>query len=174
MTFGLIEKDVLKDILRQLVLIEKDRQGLKEDMADLKMEFGTLVNKKLVGKILKVALNKGLKEYEIDDYMLACQMLGKSFPCGVYMPTDVEMTPEMSDQRKKLLSLVERYKNLQDEHNELSVQIRNKYAEAKAKGISVPMLKKAVDFCVHPDKLREYYDSNPLLESYVQVVEEID
>lgn len=174
MTIGLIEKDVLKDMLRELVLIEKDRQGVKEDMADLKMEFGAIVNKKMVSKILKVGLNKGLKEYEIDDYMLACQMLGMSFPCGVYMPQNIEMTPEMAEQRKRLLNLVERYKNLQAEHNEFSVQIRNQYAVAKAKGISVPMLKKAVDFCIHPDKLRAYYDSNPLLESYVQVVEEMD
>lgn len=171
---GIIEKDVLKDMLRELVVIEKERQALKEDMADLKVEFGALVNKKLVSKVLKVALGKGLKEYEIDDYTLVCQMLGLSFPCSVYMPTEVEMTPEMKEQRKRLFSLIERYKNLQDEHNEYSVQIRNQYAVAKAKGISVPMLKKAVDFCVHPDKLRAYYDTNPLLESYVQVVEEIE
>lgn len=174
MTFGLIEKDVLRDMLRELVLIEKDRQGVKEDMSDLKQEFGSIVNKKMVSKILKVGLNKGLKEEEIDDYTLACQMLGMSFPCSMYMPSAVEMTPEMEAQRKRLFSLLERYKNLQDEHNEYSVQIRNQYAVAKAKGISVPMLKKAVDFCIHPDKLKAYYDSNPLLESYVQVVEEMD
>lgn len=174
MTFGLIEKDVLRDMLRELVLIEKDRQGVKEDMADLKQEFGSIVNKKMVSKILKVGLNKGLKEEEIDDYTLACQMLGMSFPCSMYMPSAVEMTPEMEAQRKRLFNLLERYKNLQAEHNEYSVQIRNQYAVAKNKGISVPMLKKAVDFCIHPDKLRAYYDSNPLLESYVQVVEEMD
>ena len=115
-----------------------------------------------------------LKEEEIDDYTLACQMLGMSFPCSMYMPSAVEMTPEMEAQRKRLFNLLERYKNLQAEHNEFSVQIRNQYAVAKNKGISVPMLKKAVDFCIHPDKLRAYYDSNPLLESYVQVVEEMD
>ena len=171
--FGIIEKDVLKDILRELILIEKDRQAVKEDMADLKLEFGTLVNKKMVSKILKVGLRKGLKEYEVDEYILACQMLGVSFPCNVYVPKDVDLTEEMREHRKRLNSLIERYKNLQDEHNEFSVQIRNQYAIAKAKGISVPMLKKAVDFCLHPDKLREYYDNNPLLESYVNVVEEM-
>ena len=174
MTFGLIEKDVLRDMLRELVLIEKDRQGVKEDMAELKLEFGSIVNKKLVSKILKVGLGKGLKKDEIDDYTFVCQMLGVSFPCNMYVPQEAEMTEEMKTQRKRLFSLIERYKNLQDEHNEFSVQIRNQYAVAKAKGISVPMLKKAVDFCIHPDKLRAYYDNNPLLESYVNVVEEMD
>ena len=41
-------------------------------------------------------------------------------------------------------------------------------------GISVPLLKKLVDFVLHPDKLRAYHEDTPLLEAYVEVIPDIE
>lgn len=168
-------KDQLKTIALEILDYERERKGVKEDMVDLKTEMQGFVPKHLIPKIIKVYFQKsGVKPADIDEYKQVCNVLGLSYICGWYQPGDKELEPEQKEYRDKVISIMKRYETLQDECNELSVNIRNCYAKAKAMGISVPLLKKLVDFVLHPDKLRAYHEDTPLLEAYVEVIPDIE
>lgn len=171
-------KDKLKEIALQILEIERERISVKEDLSDLKKELNCLLPKSQISKAIKVWLGKGkLNETDIDDYRQLCTMLNTSYTCGMIVPDNTQsenLEPGVKEHREKVISVLKRYENIYNEGNELSVQIRNLYAVAKNSGISVPLLKKLVDFVLHPDKLRAYHEDTPLLEVYTEVIPEIE
>lgn len=170
-----VVKDKLKNIALQILEHERDKIGIREDMVDIKKEMGAWLPKSLISKVLKVYLRKGgIKDNDLEEYQLACDILGMSYNCDQYMPGDVSLSEDQKEKRAKVIAICQRYSILQDEMNEHSVEIRDLYAQAKNCGISVPLLKKLVDFVLHPDKLRAYHDDTPLLEAYVEVIPDIE
>lgn len=171
-------KDKLKEIAIQILEIERERKGIKEDMADIKQELNTWMPKSYVPKAIKVYLGKGkLDEEAVDEYEQVCTMLNMTYTCGFLMPDESKFEasdPQVKAKREKIIGVLQRYETLYHECNECSVQIRDLYAQAKNSGISVPLLKKLVDFVLHPDKLREYHEDTPLLEAYTEVIPEIE
>lgn len=168
-------KDHLKTIAIEILEHERDKKGVREDMVDLKAELKGVLPKGLIPKVIKVYLQKGgIKDVDLEEYQQACRVLGIGYNCEKYIPSEVELTAEQKEIRKRVISICERYSCLNDEANQLSVDIRDCYAKARAIGISVPLLKKLVDFVLHPDKLRAYHDDTPLLEAYVEVIPDIE
>lgn len=171
-----ILKDKLKDYALQILEIEKERIDTKADMADIKKELGCLMPKSYIAKTIKVWLGKGrLDEQAQDEYRDICDFLGVAYTCGLIQPNSERYANDekTSERKRRVIDTLNRYKNLQDEHNEYSVQIRDLYARAKNSGISVPLLKKLVDFVLHPDKLSAYREDTPLLEVYTEVIPDI-
>ena len=167
-------KDAIIQSGRNILEIEKERIGLREDMKDIKAELRAFLPKGWTEKAIKVFLNKGMKQSEADDFMQICDFLGIGYVCGTYIPSETEETPELAERKKQVKSKLERYQNLKHELDDLTVQVRQEYAIAKTKGISVPLLKKLVDFVLNPDKLRLYHENTPLLEAYTEVIPEIE
>lgn len=168
-------KEKVKEIALQILEHEKEKIGIKVDMSDLKKELGAYLPKSMIMKILNVYLQKGgIKDSDLEEYQMACRILGLPYNCDHYVPQDVTLTEEQKQKRSKVVSICQRYDNLRNEMNDHSVEIRNLYAIAKNSGISVPLLKKLVDFVLHPDKLRAYHDDTPLLEAYVEVIPDIE
>lgn len=168
-------KDKLKEIAIQILEIEKERIGLKEDMVDIKKELSCLMPKSFVAKSIKVFMGKGrMDDADIEEYRKVCSFLNIPYTCGVIQPEEIEMDEKTKDRKRQVLDTLKRYQELQNEHNEYSVQIRDLYARAKNSGISVPLLKKLVDFVLHPDKLVEYHENTPLLEAYTEVIPDIE
>lgn len=171
-------KDKIKEIAIEILEIEKERQGLKLDMRDLRIELNCQMSKSMSAKAIKLWLGKGsLTAEAVEEYQALCSMLGLSCTFN-YMNPEKERydmkDPVVKERHDKIVSILQRYQNLHDEHNECSVQIRDLYAKAKNCGISVPLLKKLVDFVLHPDKLRAYQEDTPLLEVYTEVIPEIE
>lgn len=168
-------KEKVKELALQILEHEKEKIGIKVDMSDLKKELGAYLPKSMIMKILNVYLQKGgIKDSDLEEYQMACRILGLPYNCDHYVPQDVTLTEEQKQKRSKVVSICQRYDNLRNEMNDHSVEIRNLYAIAKNSGISVPLLKKLVDFVLHPDKLRAYHDDTPLLEAYVEVIPDIE
>lgn len=171
-------KDKIKEIALQILEIERERISIKLDMVDIKKELHCQMPKSMVPKAIKVFLGKGrLDDNAVLEYQAICDML--NIPCTFgYMDPDTshyDMTdPQIKARRDRIVGILQRYQNLQNECNEYSVQIRDLYARAKNCGISVPLLKKLVDFVLHPDKLRQYEEDTPLLEAYTEVIPEIE
>ena len=167
-------KDKLKEIAIQILEIERERISLKEDMVDIKKELSCLMPKSYVPKAIRVFMGKGLMSSDdIAEYRQVCTMLNTSYTCGVIQPEEVEMDEKTKERKRQIIDTLKRYQELQNEHNEYSVQIRDLYARAKNSEISVPLLKKLVDFVLHPDKLVEYHENTPLLEAYTEVIPDI-
>lgn len=170
-----VVKDRLKQIALEILDHEKNKIAIRADMADLKAELGNFLPKHLIQKVLNVYFSKGcVKDADQEEYQNACLILGRAYNCGKYVPDNVTLTDEQKEKRSKILSICERYDALKNEANESSVQIRDCYARARSVGISVPLLKKLVDFVLHPDKLVAYRDDTPLLEAYVEVIPDIE
>lgn len=171
-------KDKIKEIAGEILEIEKERQSLKLDMLDVRIELNCQMSKSMSAKAIKLWLGKGkLDDDAVAEYQALCSFL--NLRCNFnYMEAEegrYDMTdPKMKERKDKIISILQRYQNLHDEHNECSVQIRDLYARAKNSGISVPLLKKLVDFVLHPDKLRAYQEDTPLLEVYTEVIPEIE
>lgn len=170
-----VVKDKLKEIALQILEHERDKTGIREDMSDIKKEMGAFLPKSLIMKVLNVYLQKGgIKDSDLEEYQMACRILGFGYNCQRFIPEDGQLTEEQKGKRAKIVSICNRYDSLRNELNEHSVEIRGLYAQAKNCGISVPLLKKLVDFVLHPDKLRAYHDDTPLLEAYVEVIPDIE
>lgn len=171
-------KDKIKEIATQILEIERERISIKEDMVDVKKELHCQMPKRMVSKAIKVFLKKSyLDQDAIDEYQAVCDMLNLPCTFGFMKPdeTHYDMNdPQVKARRDRIVGILQRYQELQNEHNEFSVQIRDLYARAKNSGISVPLLKKLVDFVLHPDKLRQYEEDTPLLEAYTEVIPEIE
>lgn len=171
-------KDKIKEIASQILEIERERQGLKLDMRDIKIELNCQMSKSMSAKAIKLWLGKGkLDDEAVAEYQALCSMLGLSCNFNYMKPEDGRYNmddPQVKARRDKIVNILQRYENLHNEHNEYSVQIRDLYAKAKNCGISVPLLKKLVDFVLHPDKLREYQEDTPLLEVYTEVIPDIE
>lgn len=169
-------KDRLKDIALQILEIERERIDCKSDMSDIKKELNCLMPKSYVPKAIKVYMGKGrLDDEDLQEYQDVCDFLDLSYTCGVVQPNkdryaDDEKT---KDRKRRVLDTLQRYKTLQDECNEYAVQIRDLYARARSCNISVPLLKKLVDFVLHPDKLEAYNNDTPLLEVYTEVIPDL-
>lgn len=159
---------------RNILEIERERIGLREDMKDVKTELRALLPKGWAEKAIKVYLQKGMSREDADTYSQLCELMGFSYACDFYQPSNKELSPELEEKRKKLLGILGRYQNLKAELDDLTVQVRQEYAIAKTKDISVPLLKKLIDFVLHPDKLRLYREDTPLLETYTEVIPEIE
>ena len=144
-------------------------------MKDVKTELRAILPKGWAEKAIKIYLSKGMKQEEVDTYQQLCDLLGIGFVCDTYMPVlGKEETPELVEKRKKILDILNRYRNLKAELDDLTAHVLQEYAIAKAKDISVPLLKKLVDFVLNPDKLRAYQEDTPLLEAYTEVIPEIE
>lgn len=168
-------KEAIIERGKAILEIERERIGLREDMKDIKTELRVVLPKGWAEKAIKIYLNKGMKQEEADTYQQLCDLLGIGFVCGTYMPTlGQEETPELAEKKKKILDILKRYQVLKSELDDLTVQVRQEYAIAKTKDISVPLLKKLVDFVLNPDKLRAYHEDTPLLETYTEVIPEIE
>lgn len=170
-------KDKIREIARQILEIEEERDGLKEDMRDLRIEMNCVLPKSYIPKAIKLWLEKNRIDNEkISEYQSLCSLLNLCCAYGYMQPEEGRYDvndPEVKKRRDRIVSILQRYENLHNEHNELSVQIRDLYARAKNAGISVPLLKKLVDFVRHPDKLEAYHEDTPLLEVYTEVIPEI-
>ena len=169
-------KDKIKEIALQILEIEKERISIKEDMVDIKKELGCLMPKSYTAKAIKVWLGKGrLDDQAQEEYRNICDFLGVTYTCGLIQPDENHYPKDdkTNERKRRVTDTLTRYKNLQDECNEFSVQIRDLYARAKNSGISVPLLKKLVDFVIHPDNLLAYREDTPLLEVYTEVIPEI-
>lgn len=168
-------KEAIIERGRAILEIERERIGLREDMRDIKAELRVLLPKGWAEKAIKIYLNKGMKQEEADTYQQLCDLLGIGFVCGTYMPNVKEDTePAVAEKKKKILDILKRYHNLKAELDDLTAHVRQEYAIAKAKDISVPLLKKLVDFVLNPDKLKAYHEDTPLLETYTEVIPEIE
>lgn len=169
-------KEQIKKIALEILEAEKERTYLADDMKELKLEIQMYAPKKLVGKILKVYFRKGFSDRDMEEYTEVCDRLGMPFGFEQYLPSSniYDETEEGKECRAKLLAVLGRYDMLAMQKKELSDQIKELYARAKNKGISVPLLKKLVDFVLHPDKLRAYHEDTPLLEAYTEVIPEIE
>lgn len=55
---GLIQKDRLKDIMREILSLEHERNAVKEDMVDVKNHISSFLPKGMFSKALKVYLEK--------------------------------------------------------------------------------------------------------------------
>lgn len=164
---GLVPVDVLRSLLSEILEVEKAKMDLLEDQSALKLELGSaLTDKKLVKPCMDIAFGKFYKSEVSDRYRLVSNLLGLPAMSEYYMPSDTQ-DEQTLDLRKRLNSIIERYRNLEQEKSIYSTNLRDLYAKAKAKGISVPCLKKVVDFCLHPAKLEKYRTNNPLLEAYM-------
>lgn len=172
--FGLVQKDKLKDIMREILSLEKERAAVKEDMVERKRSIQTYLPKGLVNKAIKVYMNKGYDNTTVSDYQLICDMLGIPFACDVYMPSEQELNPEQKKCKEALIEGLKAYENLVTENNTITLDIRNLYIQAKYIGVSIPLMKKAIDFCLHPSKLAEYQEGCPLLETYIDISKDID
>lgn len=172
---GLIQKDRLKDIMREILSLEHERNAVKEDMVDVKNHISSFLPKGMFSKALKVYLEKGYDGQAQADYEYLSDLLGIPFACKMYRPR--EMTDLSEDQKQnieKVKELFANYDRLLNERNTISCDIRDIYIQAKNIGVSVPLLKKAIDFCLHPSKLEAYQDSIPLLDTYVDISKEVD
>lgn len=169
---GLVQKDKLKDIMREILMLEKERETIKEDLVRRKEEMCRFFPKNLVGKAIKVFLNKGLTGEQVLDYQTVSDILGIPFACDFYQPN--ENNNMKSEEKKEMFEVMKAYENLITERNEVSCEIRDVYCQAKNIGVSVPLLKKAIDFCLHPDKLEIYQESVPLLDTYIDISAEVN
>lgn len=170
-----VVKDKIKELALSILEHERDKIGLRTDMADLKRELGAFLPKSMIMKVLNVYLQKGgIKDSDLEEYQMACRILGFGYNCERFIPEDGQLTEEQKSKRAKIVSICSRYDSLRNEMNEHSVEIRALYAMARNSGISVPLLKKLVDFVLHPDKLRAYHEDTPLLEAYVEVIPDIE
>lgn len=161
-----IEREKLTSLFREILMITKEKIALGEDMKDLKLEMQSHINKSLVNKAIKV-YQKRFSEQEAKEYAVVCDMLGISYGCGEYQPD------QSKEKNKALLVCLQRYELLAEEAGELNQQLTAQYNNVKALNISVPVVKKLIDFCIHPDKLKEFYDNNPFLESYIKLIPEL-
>jgi uncharacterized protein (UPF0335 family) len=163
-----VDRAMLIEKLRTTVNQAKDVEMTREDIRDIKLEMGSHIDKKLVGKAIKVYMNKTVNPEEVSDYQKVCDMLGISYACNAYMPD------QNAAKNEGLIEVLKRYEVLAEELKEESSDLNEGYKEYKKLGISVPVIKKFVDFCLHPDKLQEFYDTNPYLESYIKLIPEVD
>lgn len=169
---------ILKEHIRRLAGCilerEKERAELKEDMKELRLQLSYVMPKNLVNKAIKVWFYKGcVKKDDVDEYQQVCDLLHLPYTCDIYQPSDTDFSDTEKEVRSKATPILQRYSTLEQDYAELSDDIKDYYAEAKGLGISVPLLKKLVDFVLHPDKLLNYREDTPLLEVYTEVIPEI-
>jgi hypothetical protein len=162
-----IDRAMLIEKLRTTVNQAKDAEMTREDIRDIKVEMGSHIDRKLVGKAIKVYMNQMANHEEVSDYKKVCDMLGISYACDTYMPD------QNVEKNTGLIEVLKRYAALAEELKEENADLNESYKGFKQLGISVPVVKKFVDFCLHPDKLQEFYDTNPYLESYIKLIPEV-
>lgn len=168
-----IDKEKLKNLMREILAIEQEKGYITADIKQIKSEMVPYFPNKGVAKAIKIYNSKGYDTCDILDYKEIATLLGIPFACEVFQPIQENLPEGLLENRKNVLSLLQRYNELDQERKDLMEQIRGCYTKAKAMGISVPMLKKAIDFCLHPDKLNSFYEESPLLESYVSASEDL-
>lgn len=170
---SVIEREALKQLLLNIVEIERERQDLRQDQAELKLEMRRYVaDSRLIKYLFIVGLQKNYKEQEVDYLNQASLLLGKPAMCELSFPNEVT-DPVTLENRKNILSIIERWSNLDKEKKFQGNELRGLYAQAKAKGISIPCIKKLVDFCLNPSKLQAYRENNPLLEAYIDATQDV-
>lgn len=168
----LVQTDLFKDIAKEILNLEKERSYIKEDMEQIKEDLAQSLPKASVNKVLKIRFGKSMTEKDRKEYKRLCDLLGFSFTCSEYVGvnSDIIETENVKSIKRQLNS----YECLINQYNEQTDQIKDVYTQAKNKGISVPLLKKVIDFCLHPDKLKAFNEDSPLLESYMKMIPDID
>lgn len=173
--YGLVQRDRIKDIMREILSLEQERNAVKEDMVELKNEISNHLPKGMFSKALKIYLFKGYTESDVADYQYLADMLETPFACETYQPRAlINLSKDQEEDIRKVKEGFKNYENLLNERNSISCDIRDCYIQAKNIGVSVPLMKKAIDFCLHPDKLQAYQDSIPLLDTYVDISKDVN
>lgn len=162
----------LKPIIRDILLAEQEKATIEEDIKYKKNQMKPYLPQGGVNKAIKVYMMKGFDNVDILDYREISCLLGIPFACEVYQPTE-EIPEGLKQNREEITNILSAYATLAEEKRDLQEQISDLYKRAKILGVSVPLLKKAVDFCLHPDKLEAFREDCPLLESYVDISREL-
>lgn len=167
---GLVDYIAIRDMAYGIYDLEKEKVALGEDISQIRSEMAKVLdNKGLVKYVMIIANKKAYKEREIESLNLVSEILGVPVMTENYMPDEVT-DPKVLEVRKELNNLITRYTHLKDEQAIINSNIRDAYFQVKNKGISVPCMKKLIDFMLHPDKLYNYRNDTPLLEMYVENV----
>lgn len=163
-----MNKELLKNILRELVTQEQDKLSIKQDIKDLKWEFNKYIPQKYVSKILQIYL-KGYDPNKAANLEFCSDILGIPAMCEIHQPSGGSY-----ENRDQIMELCKRHRGLREQLELFSDDQKDTYNKAKALGFSVPLLKKAVDLITHPQKLELYFETNPLLESYIEAGQDTD
>lgn len=168
-----INRTELKSLLLKIVECEKEKKSLSLDQAELRTEMKRWVpDHKLIKYIFILGLNKNYTDQEVAYLQQASDLLGLPAMCEWSLPIDID-DQAILENRKHIFEILQRWRTLNEEKAEYSNNLKDMYTLAKAKGISVPCVKKLVDFCLNPSKLELYRETNPLLESYMDAVEDV-
>lgn len=168
----LVQTDLFKEIAKEILNLEKERSYIKEDMEQIKEDMLQYLPKSSISKVIKIRFGKSMTEKDRKEYKRLCNLLGLSFTCAEYVGVNSDL--EDNEVVSNIKRLLNSYGNLIEQYNEQVDQIKDVYTQAKNKGISVPLLKKVIDFCLHPDKLKAFNEDSPLLESYMKMIPDID